>query len=222
MSPRRKSKKVEEKIENRGAEPAPETEFATQEPGEPADAVELKDAEQETVAPPPEQVIETLSNELEELEDRHLRLVAEYDNFRKRTVRERIQQTERAQADLVRSLLESLDDLARVSEHGSADHDATAILEGIQLVETKLLRALEQAGMKHIEAVGKTFNPEVHDALVAVSTDEPDEDDVIAHEIGKGYSFKGILLRPSLVQVMKYQPEAASDGSEVGEREDES
>jgi molecular chaperone GrpE len=222
MSPRKKSKKVDEKVEDRGAETAPETEFETQEPGEPADPVEAKEVEQETGAQPAEEVIETLSTALEELEDRHLRLVAEYDNFRKRTVRERIQQTERAQADLVRSLLESLDDLARVSEHGSADHDATAILEGIELVETKLLRALEQAGLKHIEAVGETFNPEVHDALVAVSTDRPEEDDVIAHEIGKGYLFKGILLRPSLVQVMKYQPETVSEGNEIGETEDES
>ena len=67
MSPKKKSKKVDEKVEDRGAEIAPETEIETHEPGELADAVELKDAEQETVARPPEQVIEGLSTELEEL-----------------------------------------------------------------------------------------------------------------------------------------------------------
>jgi molecular chaperone GrpE len=138
-------------------------------------------------------------------------LVAEFDNFRKRTVRERAQQTERAQADLVKLLLESLDDLARVSHMSSGEHKAAAILEGVQLVESKLLRALEAAGLEPINAVGQPFDPQVHEALVTVATDQPDEDDVVSQEIAKGYLFKAALLRPALVEVKKYQPAADAD-----------
>ncbi|KPK65752.1 MAG: hypothetical protein AMS21_04015 [Gemmatimonas sp. SG8_38_2] len=172
------------------------------------------------MAPSSEEVIEALSTELEGLEDRHLRLVAEFDNFRKRTVRERAQQETRAQAELARQLLESLDDLSRVSELGSHDHDAAAILEGVQLVETKLRRALEQLGLAPIEAVGKPFDPELHEAMVTVSTDRPDEDEIIAQELAKGYMFRGSLLRPSRVQVKMYRP--GSGGDETGEAESES
>ncbi len=164
--------------------------------------------------PAAEDGTEILKEELAALEDRHLRLAAEFDNFRKRTLRERAEQTERAQAELVKSLLESLDDLARVSELGSTDHDAAAILEGVRLVELKLRRALESFGLKPIEAVGQAFNPEVHEALITVPTEAPEEDEIVSQEVGKGYLFKDTLLRPSLVQVKKYDPERA--GGEPG------
>lgn len=152
----------------------------------------------------PERMIESLSAELAELEDRHLRLVAEFDNFRKRTVRERTQYAQRAQADLAKQLLESLDDLDRVSEMSSAEHDAATILEGVRLVERKLLRALEQAGLKPIEAVGRPFDPEIHEALVTATTDDPEEDEIVSQEMARGYLFDDMLLRPSLVEVKKY------------------
>ncbi len=161
---------------------------------------------------------EKLKDEIAALEDRHLRLAAEFDNFRKRTLRERAQQSERAQAELVKSLLESLDDLRRVSELGSTDHDAAAILEGVQLVELKLHRALQGFGLKPIQAVGQAFNPEVHEALITVPTETPEEDDIVSEEVSKGYLFKDTLLRPSLVQVKKYDPEKA--GGEQGRSPD--
>jgi len=152
----------------------------------------------------PKEMIETLAAELKELEDRHLRLAAEYDNFRKRTTRERAQYADRAQAELARQLLESLDDLSRVSHMSSAEHNAAAILEGVKLVEQKLLRALRQAGLEPIDAVGEPFNPEIHEALVTVGTDDPEEDEIVSQEVAKGYLFKGVLLRPSLVEVKQY------------------
>ena len=102
-------------------EPDPEGAFESREEAE-AVAEGVPEAERPTA----EEVIEALSAALAELEDRHLRVVAEFDNFRKRTIRERALDTERAQAELVKQLLESLDDLARVSEHGSGDQDAAA------------------------------------------------------------------------------------------------
>ena len=194
----------------------PDHELPDQPPADMADPIPIEDlaaaeAESGTQAPTPDEVIGALTDELGELEDRHLRLVAEFDNFRKRTVRERAQHTERAQAELVKQLLESLDDLARVSHMSSGEHKAAVILEGVQLVESKLLRALEAAGLKPIDAVGRPFDPQVHEALVTVATDQPDQDDVVSQEIARGYLFKDALLRPALVEVKKYQPAADAD-----------
>jgi molecular chaperone GrpE len=152
----------------------------------------------------PERMVESLRAELAELEDRYLRLAAEFDNFRKRTVRERAQYAERAQAELAKELLEPLDDLGRVSEMSSNEHDAATILEGVRLVERKLLRALEQAGLKPIEAVGRPFDPEVHEALVTVKTEDPKEDEIVSQEMARGYLFNDTLLRPALVEVKKF------------------
>lgn len=209
MNPRKKTDKSKKQIDGQ-----PTADMAGPEPE--SAAFDEPETTAGPEAPTPEEVIAALSEELEELEDRHLRLVAEFDNFRKRTIRERAQQSERAQAELVKQLLESLDDMSRVSDLGSTEHDAAALLEGIQLVETKLRRALEAVGLKPIEAVGQPFNPELHDALVTVPTGRLEEDDVVSQEIAKGYMFKDALLRPSLVQVKKYRPEeAAGDSGET-------
>jgi len=207
-----------EEMQEAGAALEPEPEAAS-EAREGAEAVAEDVPEAETLTP--EEVIEVLSQELAELEDRHLRLVAEFDNFRKRTIRERALDTERAQAELVKQLLESLDDLARVSEHGSSDHDAAAILEGVQLVERKLLRALEGFGLRRIEAVGQRFDPEVHEALLTVPAEHPEEDDMVSHEVGRGYVFKGSLLRPSLVGVKKYRPPEEDEDAARGSGADQ-
>ncbi|HSG80626.1 MAG TPA: nucleotide exchange factor GrpE [Gemmatimonadota bacterium] len=193
----------------------------SREPADLADAGAEADLEEaaEPVVPTEAEVIDQLSDALQELEDRHLRLVAEFDNFRKRTQRERAQQAERAQAELAKGLLESLDDLSRVVELGSTDHDAAALLEGVQLVEAKLRRALEAFGLRIIDAAGQPFNPEIHDALVTMPTDRPEEDDVVSQEITRGYMFKDALLRPTLVQVKKYQPDQAGGDAEGAEGE---
>jgi molecular chaperone GrpE len=167
----------------------------------------------------PDKMIKSLTTALQELEDRHLRLAAEYDNFRKRTVKERTQQEARAQADLVKKLLEPLDDLSRVSDLGSNDHDAAAILEGIRLVEAKLRRVLEQMGLRPIDAIGEPFNPEMHEAMITVATDHPDENEIVSQELTKGYLYRETLLRPALVEVKMFRPESTSSDADSGERE---
>jgi len=213
---------LEEREQSTEAAEAPEAGAAAD--GEAADVAESELMEKlasDRVGEVADEVIEALRSQLDELEDRHLRVVAEFDNFRKRTIRERAQQAERAQAELVRSLLDSLDDLARVSEHGSAEHDAAALLEGVQLVEVKLLRALEQAGLRPVDAVGRPFDPEVHEAMLTVPTSSPEQDHVVAQEFTKGYKFKDFLLRPSLVEVKQYQPDAAEAGEGAEEAPDQ-
>jgi molecular chaperone GrpE len=220
MGPRKRAKKPGDKaVDDAREAAAPEAEAEDLAEGKLVEP-EVLEAGEEIATATPEEVIETLSAELEALEDRHLRVVAEFDNFRKRTVKERAEQSQRAQGDLARQLLESLDDLSRVSELGSSDHDAAAILEGVQLVERKLQRALEQLGLKRIEAVGQRFNPELHEAMVTVATERPEEDETVSQEFAKGYTFGNSLLRPSKVEVKMYRPAEAGGGGEPDESED--
>lgn len=191
-------------------------EDASERESDPAPTPTEGEREADASAEPPavdglKQEIESLTGELEELRDRHLRLAAEFDNFRKRTVRERAQQARRAQGDIVRELLESLDDLARVTREAAGTDDAAALLEGVQLVERKLHRTLERHGLTPVESVGRPFDPEVHDALSTVPTTDPEQDGVIAQELAKGYLFEDMLLRPALVEVKKYEGGKGAD-----------
>jgi len=146
-----------------------------------------------------------VESELAELRDRHLRLAAEFDNYRKRTDRERAEQSARAQGKLILGLLDALDDLERVADFTAENTTVEALLEGVQMVERKLLRALEVAGLEKIEARGGVFDPELHEALMTAPTDQPEEDDTIGEVFQNGYRFQGQLLRPARVQVRKHE-----------------
>ena len=143
--------------------------------------------------------------ELATARDRYLRLAAEFENYRKRTDRERGEGTVRAQAQLVERLLEPLDDLQRVAHFSGENANADSLLEGVQMVERKLLRVLESAGLETVEARGERFDPSRHEALMTADAEHQDEDDSVGEVFQKGYEFKGVLLRPARVQVKKYQ-----------------
>ncbi len=149
--------------------------------------------------------LEGLRSELEAVNERHLRLAAEFDNYRKRINREREEVRRRAEAELVGGLLDALDDLQRVSSYDAEDTTAESVLEGIRLVEKKVRRALESAGLEAIEAEGHYFNPDSMEGIMTVPTDTPEEDDVVAEVFQTGYRYGGTLLRPARVQVKKYE-----------------
>jgi molecular chaperone GrpE len=144
-------------------------------------------------------------DELGALRERHLRLAAEFDNYRKRVERERSEAWVRAQAQLLERLLEPLDDLARVADFDPATTPAGALHEGCEMVERKFLRAMEAAGLEEIDAAGKPFDPTIHEALTTVPAETPEEDNMVAQVYQKGYRLKGVLLRPARVVVKKHQ-----------------
>jgi molecular chaperone GrpE len=148
--------------------------------------------------------VAALRREADSLRERHLRLAAEYDNYRKRTDRERAEGTNRAQGQLVAKLLDVLDDLHRVVESDLEKSTAASLLEGVQLVERKLWRVLESAGLETLDAAGKPFDPTLHEALVMAPAESEEEDDIVAQVFQTGYLFKGALLRPARVQVKRY------------------
>lgn len=149
-----------------------------------------------------------LRAELDTLNDRHLRLAAEFDNYRKRNERERVSLGARLQLDLVRPLLEVLDDLERVVESGAAD-GSEPLAEGIRLVEKKFRGILEAAGLEPVETEGQPFDPSVMEALMTVPTSDPAADDRVADVFQKGYRFGGTLVRPARVRVLKYEPSSS-------------
>jgi len=157
--------------------------------------------------PNPEDVEERLAalhDEIETLNDQHLRLAAEFQNYRKRVNREREEMRARSQAELVGVLLDALDDLERVTNVDAESASAASLIEGVDLVERKLQRALEAAGGETIDAVGQPFDPETMEAIGAVPTDDPERDDTVARTIQRGYRMHGILVRPARVQVLQY------------------
>jgi molecular chaperone GrpE len=144
------------------------------------------------------------SAELEELRERYLRLAAEYDNYRKRTDRERSESRERAQAQFAERLLDPIDDLQRVAQFSADATSVDALLEGVRMVERKMTRLLEGIGVEMIDARGSRFDPEVHEAVMMTPTDDPAEDDTVAEVFQAGYRLRGVLLRPARVQVRKH------------------
>jgi len=143
------------------------------------------------------------SKELEALNDRHLRLVAEFNNFRRRTEQERLSAWARAQADVVAKFLDVLDDLHRVAQLDLSNATVEAIMEGIDLVERKFTRMLEDSGVEVINPAGEAFDPERMEAVMRVPAESDDQDDVVAQVFQKGYTLKGVLVRPARVSVFK-------------------
>lgn len=172
------------------------------EPTDPLDDLAPHPAMPVEAGPPTESdPVSELSDELRDLQDRHLRLAAEYDNYRKRTARERLDERQRAQGDLARTLLEALDDLGRVSAFDPATTSAADLAAGVDLVERKLLKALSERGLERVGVVGEPFDPNLHEAIGSVPATTPEQDQTVAMVFQPGYRLGLQLLRPARVQV---------------------
>ena len=153
----------------------------------------------------------TASDRVSELEreltldrDKYLRLVAEFDNFRKRMTKERIEAESRGQGDLVKQLLDPLDDIARFAHVDPAVTPASTLVEGVAMVEKKLDKSLRAAGLEIVNPVGEKFDPNLHEAVATQPAAKHEEDGTVAQVYQVGYSFKGQLLRPARVVVRQH------------------
>ena len=149
-------------------------------------------------------VVADFERRLNEAQDKYLRLAAEYDNYRRRTNKERLEAFSRAQADLVKQLLDPLDDLSRFAHVDPATVDASTVVQGADLVEKKLLKALTAAGLELVDPVNQTFDPKVHEAVATEPALSPEDDHVVARVYQVGYVFNGQLLRPARVVVKQW------------------
>jgi molecular chaperone GrpE len=144
---------------------------------------------------------EDLARQLEEHKDRYMRLAAEYDNHRRRTARERQDLGARAQADLVRHMIDAMDDLARFAHVDPASTDAATVVQGVEMVEKKLVKALAGAGLQVVDPTDQPFDPALHEAVGTEASDARDRDGTVARVYQLGYLFHGHLLRPARVVV---------------------
>jgi molecular chaperone GrpE len=152
-------------------------------PDSPADAAELK-------------------QQRDDYYDRLLRKTAEFDNYRKRTERDRIQLSEAAAADLLTELLPLVDDMERALKVESAAGEGDAIRKGVELIQKQLLELLRKRGVKPIEALGADFDPHFHMAVSYEPAESRREGEVI-EEFRRGYMLGDRLLRPAMVKVAK-------------------
>jgi molecular chaperone GrpE len=157
-----------------------------------------------TAASSEESVTPSASIDLATERDKYLRLAAEYDNYRKRSMKERQDAGTRAQADLVRQLVEALDDVARFAHVDPATTDAATIVQGVDMVEKKFMKALSGAGLEVINPIGETFDPALHEAVATEPTSAREDDHVVARVFQPGYLFKSQLLRPARVVVKQW------------------
>lgn len=144
-------------------------------------------------------------SEVDVWRDRHLRLAAEYDNFRKRTMKERAETWNRAQAELVTRLADALDDLARFAHIDPAEIDSKTLHEGVDLVERKVWKELENAGVTRIDQAGIPFDPNVHEAVTTQRASKPEQDHTVGQVVQPGYKMRDTLLRPARVIVLTWE-----------------
>ena len=144
--------------------------------------------------------IQTLTAKVEEMENRYLRLQADFDNSRRRSKLDlEAAQKYRVQS-LAGDLIQALDNFERALAIQSDNEETVSLRQGLEMVYRNMLEALKKEGVEPIEAVGKEFDPNVHQAVMQVN-DENYESNIVVEEFQKGYMLKDRVLRPSMVKV---------------------
>ena len=146
----------------------------------------------------------SLARQLADQRDKYLRLAAEYDNFRKRSARERQEAHSRGQADMLRGLIDPLDDIGRFAHVDPATTDAQTLVDGVSMVEKKMLKTLAGHGLEVVDPVGAPFDPAVHEAVMTEPAASEAEDHLVARVFQLGYLFNGLLIRPARVVVKQW------------------
>ncbi|MFZ0216957.1 MAG: nucleotide exchange factor GrpE [Candidatus Dormiibacterota bacterium] len=163
--------------------------------GDPAEVVEETPGEPDLVP------LHEAKAEVDEANERRLRLAADFDNFKKRVRQERVELLQYASASLAERMLPVLDDFQRMLEHAPEGVDSNW-LKGVRMTATKLQDALQSVGVEPIEAVGQPFDPKLHEAIGTEESDDQPEDTVVK-ELRRGYRIHDRVLRPAMVSVSR-------------------
>ena len=157
---------------------------------------------------PESSAVTRLEEELAQAQDRYVRLAAEFDNYRKRSLRERNELGERAQAALAGKLVDALDDLHRAVSSDPATTPVDALRVAINAVDQKVWKELQSAGLERIDPVGAPFDPTMQEAVGIMPPPSAEQEHTVAATFQVGYQFKGVLVRPARVQVYSGQGNA--------------
>ncbi|CAM3115124.1 nucleotide exchange factor GrpE [Paenibacillus lupini] len=156
--------------------------------------------EQQEVEVQEDSRLEELEKLAEENQQRYLRAQADFDNFRRRTQKEKEDLAQYASMKLIGQLLPVVDNFERAVSAATANQDFDALAKGVDMIFRQLEQTLQQEGLKAMEAVGEAFNPEFHQAIMTVESDEHEEG-IVVEEVQKGYILKDRVLRPAMVKV---------------------
>jgi molecular chaperone GrpE len=168
--------------------------------GESTAGLELSEEGPSEASSPLESGEAQLVTEMEALKERHARLLAEFDNYRKRRDREANESRSLGAEAVLKHLLPVVDNMERALD-SIPEGTPPSVHEGIELIQRQMIEAMRQKGVEPIEALGEKFDPEIHEAVSAIERRDFD-DQTIIEELQRGYRFDGRLLRPALVRVV--------------------
>ena len=191
-------KKDEQKFDEMKQE-IEETEAVDTAEGENDTEAQPADEAQENPADAMQQKIDELTAGLKEKEERALRLQADFENFRRRTSKEKEELSAVIKQEILKDMLPLLDNFERAM--AAETKDAEAFQKGVDMIYTQLQEVMKKNGLEPIETAGQKFDPNFHQAVMRVQNDDLEDDD-IAQELQKGYMVEGRVIRPSMVQVV--------------------
>ena len=178
-----------------------ETEKNTKEKGEPQEEHKKKKKKDEA-GEEFQKALEEKEESLKELNNKYLYLQADFENFKKIKAKEKQDILKFGNEVLIKELIPVIDNLERAIDHVGKSEDANGIIEGVQITLNEFLKVLERSGVERVDAVGKKFDPNVHEALFQEEKEDVEPDTVIS-ELQKGYTLNSRLLRPARVSVSK-------------------
>lgn len=168
-----------------------------------ADGKKKKSGRKDGAGDQHEEALDKLQAEVEEQKDKYLRLFAEFENFRRRTARERIELVKTAGQDIMAELLTVLDDFERAEKAMAESDDIQAAREGFRLIREKLFKKLESKGLTAMDSLNKDFDPDLHEAVTEIPVPEEDRKGKVVDVLEKGYSLGEKIIRYAKVVVGK-------------------
>jgi molecular chaperone GrpE len=150
-----------------------------------------------------ESALEKVKDELKEAGDKYLRLAAEFDNFKRRNAKERVELIQTAGRDVITDMLEIIDDYERAQKQLESSEDVQQIKEGVSLIFNKLKNKLQAKGLKPMESINKEFNPDLHEAITEIPAPSEDLKGKVLDEVVRGYYLNDKLIRHAKVVVGK-------------------
>lgn len=190
----------EETVEEQVAEEVIEEEEKTEEQAEESESEEKSEGSKLKNFKKKDKKLEALENQKKELEDKVMRQMAEFENYRKRTEKEKATMFEMGAKSVIEKMLPVVDNFERGLASVPEEDQTDPIYEGMNLIYKQLMGELDKLGVKPIEALGQEFNPELHNAVMQVESEEFEEG-VVAQELQKGYMYRDSVVRHSMVAV---------------------
>lgn len=147
--------------------------------------------------------LETLKTQLAEQKEKYLRLFADFDNYKKRTAKERLDLLNTAGKDIVLSVIPVIDDFERAIAVADKATEVESVKEGMHLIKNKMFSVLEQRGLKAMESIGEPFDAEMHEAITEIPAPNDDMKGKVMDQVEKGYTMNGKIIRYAKVVVGK-------------------